>query len=385
MKIDLERIPIPDEDEAEERGWRVVVAAYAGYEPRPAARRRGRLIAIAAAAALLAALVAVAVSPAGSNIVHSVREAIGIKKAVPALTRLPSTGRLLVNSAEGPWIVQPDGSKRLLGNYTQASWSPHGLFVVATREHELLALDPHGSARWSLARPGLVSLPRWAPDGFRIAYLEGPKLRIVAGDGTGDRFFADGVAHIAPAWRPSLSHEHVVAFASSNGELELYAVDNNEPYARHQLPARPRQLLWSADGQRLVALSADTISIFDQNGKPLGSIHLARRSVAAAFAPHSHVLAVILTGVRSDVVSFDLDHRRGASQQIFGGQGRFSGLAWSPNGQWLLLAWPSADQWLFIRASGLQRIAAVSAISTQFNPGRARVSFPTLGEWCCQS
>jgi TolB protein len=382
MKRDLEQISIPGQDEAEQRSWQVVSRAFAEHQPQPSPRRRGRpaLIAITIG---VGALIAVAVSPAGSELVHSVREAVGLKNAAPALTQLPTGGQLLVTSAEGPWIVQPDGSKRLLGGYLEASWSPHGLYVAVTRRHELLAVDPHGTAHWSLARPGTLSLPRWAPDGYRIAYLDGSNLRIIAGDGTGDRFFADAVAHVAPAWRPSLTHEHVLAFASAGGELELYAVDNNELYARHRLPAHPLQLLWSTDGERLVALTTHEISIFNHDGGPLGSIRLRRQPTAAAFEPHTHQLAVILSGARSDAVAFNVDRPSRPAQEIFSGTGRFSGLAWSPTSRWLLLAWPTANQWLFIRSAPRQRIAAVSAIARQFNPGRRRVAFPTVDGWCC--
>jgi dipeptidyl aminopeptidase/acylaminoacyl peptidase len=382
MKRELERVPIPGQDEAEQRAWQVVSRAFAEHQPLPRPRRRTRpaLIAIAVG---VGALIAVSVSPAGSDLVRSVREAVGLKKAAAALTQLPTGGQLLVTSAEGPWIVQPDGSKRLLGGYLEASWSPHGLYVAVVRTHELLAVDPHGTAHWSLARAGTLSLPRWAPDGYRIAYLDGSNLRIIAGDGTGDRFFADAVAHVAPAWRPSLTHEHVLAFFSAAGELELYAVDNNELYARHPLPAPPAQLLWSSDGERLVALTKHEISIFNHDGRPLGSIHLGRQAVAAAFEPHTHQLAVILAGARSDTVAFNVDRPDRPAQEIFSGTGRFSGLAWSPTDHWLLLAWPTANQWVFIRTAPSQRIAAVSAIARQFNPGRRRVGFPTLDGWCC--
>jgi dipeptidyl aminopeptidase/acylaminoacyl peptidase len=383
MKVDLERIPIPGADEAEQRAWQVVSRGYTEYRPQPAHRRRRRPVLIAAVAVGLGALIAAAVSPAGSEIVHSVREAVGLKTAAPALSGLPAGGQLLVTSTEGPWIVQPDGSKRLLGGYREASWSPHGLYVAVTRTHELLAVDPHGTAHWSLARAGTLSLPRWSPDGYRIAYLDGSNLRMVAGDGTGDRLFAKAVAPVAPAWRPSLTNEHVLAFASAGGELELYAVDTNTLLARHPLTALPLQLVWSTDGERLVALTPRGISIFDHDGRPLGSIRVHRQAVAAAFEPQTHQLAVILGGGRSDAVAFDVDRPRRPAQEIFGGTGRFSGLAWSPDRKWLLLAWPTADQWVFVHNAPGQRIAAVSEIARQFNPGHRRVAFPTLDGWCC--
>ena len=84
--------------------------------------------------------------------------------------------------------MQQDGSKRLLGQYREASWSPFGRFVVAARENELAALEPDGDVRWTLARPG-VRFPRWTgtETDTRIAYVDRTGIRVVAGDGTGDR------------------------------------------------------------------------------------------------------------------------------------------------------------------------------------------------------
>jgi sugar lactone lactonase YvrE len=55
--------------------------------------------------------------------------------------------------------------------------------------------------------------------------------------------------------------------------------------------------------------------------------------------------------------------RRGT---LFSGTGVFDGIAWSPDGDWLLVVWPTADQWVFVRAHGARRIEAVSNVSEQF-------------------
>jgi hypothetical protein len=43
--------------------------------------------------------------------------------------------------------------------------------------------------------------------------------------------------------------------------------------------------------------------------------------------------------------------------------GRLAGVAWSPNGRWIVTALPSADQWIFI---GGRRLRAVLNIARQF-------------------
>ena len=182
----LRELAAPDEADAERRAWTVIRSAYARREPvvREPRRRRIALIAAAGVAAL-----AIGLSPAGAKVGDLVSDVFspeeGEPDAKPALRSLPAAGELLVESEQGPWVVREDGSKRLLGDYDFATWSPHGLFVAAARGRELLALEPDGDPRWTLAARGRIADPRWSPSGFRIAYRSGDDLRVVAGDGTG--------------------------------------------------------------------------------------------------------------------------------------------------------------------------------------------------------
>jgi len=376
VRLDLERVPIADEVDAEQRAWRVVQRAYAEREPSAPRPQRGRLIVGVVTACVTATLVAVGVSPAGSELLHSIRKEIGLEHAAPALTRLPAEGTLLVTSSAGPWVVQPDGSKRLLGAYTEASWSPHGFDVAVTRRHELLAVDPKGTVHWSLARRGAIRVPRWAPDGYRIAYLDDSSLRIVAGDGTGDHVVARTVAPVLAAWRPSATHEHVLAYVTRAGVLVVADVDTGNVVARRRLRGRA-QLAWSRDGQRLAAVTPHAIAVFGRDGAPLETIRLRRRAGAIAFVPGTHRLSVVLGGVRSDAVTYDLDRPGRAPEEVFSGSGHFSALAWSPNGRWLLVAWPTANQWLFVTRDG--RATAVADIAAQFDASRP----PAPVGWCC--
>lgn len=178
------RFRAPGEREAQERAWAVVRRAYAEREPVAWPRRHTRPL---VAAALVAVVAAAALSPPGRSVVHSLRKAVGVKQAEPALFSLPTQGDLLVTSRKGLWLVHRDGSKRLLGHYGDATFSPHGLFIAATRANQLVALDPKGNVRWTLARPA-PSHPAWTGTrtDTRITYLSGGRARMVAGDGTGD-------------------------------------------------------------------------------------------------------------------------------------------------------------------------------------------------------
>ena len=198
MKRELERIEIPEEHEARERAWRVVETAFAEREQQPQRRSWKPIAGVALAVAVVAGLL----SPPGRAVLDEIREVVGVEQAQPALFSLPAPGRLLVTSDAGAWVVDRDGSKRLLGNYREASWSPFGRFVVASRQNELVALEPDGDVRWTLARPD-VRFPRWGGSrtDTRIAYLSGGELRVVVGNGKGDRLLDSQAANEAPRWR----------------------------------------------------------------------------------------------------------------------------------------------------------------------------------------
>jgi hypothetical protein len=137
-------------------------------------------------------------------------------------------------------VVEKDGSKRLLGSYREASWSPFGKFVVASRPNELVAVTPAGKVRWSLARPD-VRFPRWGGTrtDTRIAYLSGRNLRVVGGDGKGDRLLDARAAGSAPTWRSGSGH--VLVYARRDGTVRVVDVDSGKVLAREKPGEHVRQ------------------------------------------------------------------------------------------------------------------------------------------------
>lgn len=374
--------PVPGEADAGERAWAVVRAAYDARVPLPRRRPVGRL-ALALAAAL--ALVAGALSTPGRAFLSSVQDRVaGEKHAAPALFALPSGGSLLVNSAVGAWIVHRDGSKRLLGDWKDASWSPHGWYVSASRGHELVALDPHGDVRWSLARRGSVRGARWSPDGYRIAYLSGSTLRLVIGNGLDDHVLVPRVRPVAPAWRPARGH--VLAYVGARGAVNVIGADTGRKLASWR-EGSPLELTWSPDGRYLTARSSGLVSVYTADGirvtgistRSLGTVPGSTPSLA--FAPRGDTFALVTRDLdrnRSSVYVETLGGTSAQERRVFTGAGRFGGVRWSPDGRWLLVAWRDADQWLFIRSAGVERIVAVSDVSRQFGG-----TFPELAGWCC--
>ena len=153
-----------------------------------------------------------------------IREVVGVEKAQPALFSLPAAGRLLVTADSGAWVVEQDGSKRLLGRYREASWSPFGRFVVASRANELVALTPKAACagrspgRTSASRAGAAREPTRAS---RISRAD--ELRVVGGDGKGDRLLDRHAGAEPPVWKPGKGHR--LAYARRDGSVRIVDAD----------------------------------------------------------------------------------------------------------------------------------------------------------------
>jgi hypothetical protein len=302
------RFRAPGEHDAQERAWEVVRAAYEQREPVSWPRRHWQPL---VAVAVVAAVVAAALSPPGRSVVHSLREAVGVKQAEQGLFSLPAPGQLLVTSREGAWLVHADGSKRLLGRYRDASFSPHGLFIAGTRANELVVVDPKGTVHWTLSRPN-PRFPVWTGTrtDTRIAYVSGGKLHVVAGDGTGDRVVGRAALDPPPTWLPGRK----LAFWTGAAAM-LY----------DEARGTTRQL------QRF----------------PFGRGPTIRRKAGQSTVVAKGRVVLRGTGVFDQVVS-------------------------SPDDRWLLVSWPTANQWVFVRLHP-RKIVGVARITQQF--GRdARIS-----------
>jgi WD40 repeat protein len=384
MKRDVQAallaVQVPDELEAQRRTWAVVRGAYAEREPVP---RHGRRLRLVVAFAVVAALIAAALSPPGRSVGGWIRDRVaGQEEAEPALVRLPAAGRLLVVSEQGPWIVRPDGSKRLLGSYDDASFSPNGKFVLVTDGRRVLALEPDGDPRWSLSRPTPVADARWAPSpGFRVAYREGATLRVVVGDGTGDRLLAENVAPVAPAWLP-VEGRTALAYAGTDGRIHVVEADSGEQIWSARPGTPPEQLVWSPDGALLLVVTpGERHPLYRTGGRPARMLETPAGLdvLDADFAPGTRKVAY---------AAFDPDAGRSVvvldAERLQEVEGHLKDVVFSPNGRWLVTGWPEADQLLFLRLPGVSRIVAASDVRREFDPGgRGATEFPAVVDWCC--
>jgi hypothetical protein len=368
--------PAPGEAEAADRAWRVVEAAYAERPPQAARRRPGWRLALAAATVAVA--LAAALTPAGAKVGDWIGDRLSAdsETAVPAFAGLPKGGEVLAVSDGAAWVVSPDGALQRVGGFSEAGWSPHGLHVVGVRGRRLEAVTPTGTVKWTLARPRVVHHPAWSPgDGFRVAYLAGDALRVVAGDGTEDHLVRQGAAPVTPAWRPGGGY--ILTYAKERGRIETVNADSGRRLWARRSAARPTALAWTRDGERLVALSASGLTVYDRGGRRVLAERL-RGARALALHPSGRRAAVTVSdrsGTR--VLGVPLSARR-PPRLLYAAPGRVAGIDWSPDGRRLLVAWRDADQWLLLGPG--RRVRPLSGVSGELGTG---AGFPRVAGWCC--
>jgi hypothetical protein len=347
------------------------------------------------ALAVIAAGVAVGVT-AGASIADWTRDKLGRDRVVgvageqvePVLVALPSAGQILVTAPNGVWVLNEDGSKRFVGQYAGATWSPNAQFVGAWNESELVALDPtttDDNIHWAISRED-ISAARWAPSGFRVAYLSGSALRVVVGNGADDRQLEPRVAPVAPAWRPG--QEHVLAYADPEGRVFVVEADTGRVQWRTPRAPLPIALTW-LNSEELAVLTEQRLRVFRAPRQLRTTIEFPRRLFTAtgmAGSPDGRQIAYAVYSKRDRQGIVYIFNGR-TSRQIFSGSGRFRDFTWSPDGRFLLVPWRAANQWLFIRTAGAPRVRAHTNIAQQFAPGEGdatpAVGYPRVEGWCC--
>lgn len=385
VRRELRRVHAPDEPGAQTRAWKVVSSSYLAGATRPRRARRYRLAVAPVAAAVVLAVV---LTPAGATVSRVISHAVAPPPAEPMLS-LPSHGKLLVSSVGGTWIVAPDGTRSRVGSWRQANWSPHARYIVVASRNKLAAVTQGGEIKWELSRRA-VSDPSWfAPSGFRIAYRSGSSLRVVAGDGTGDRLLARHVAPVAPVWRPD--HPYQLAYIH-NGHVVLRDADSGQ-----LLWTKPAgstiKLQWSANGSRLLLLTRTRARMLSANGQTQTTIKLRTSDplINGSLSPDGTTIALVRRqGVQIAHLAAGSPARDARLASALPGTGARQ-VTWSPDSRWLLVSWPAANEWVFLATGQNPRLKATSRIAQRFGqpatnrlPHRShKTQLPDLDGWCC--
>ena len=394
----LRSLRAPEEEAAQRRAWELAAAARAARDAeadaggRADAPRRRVFARPALVATALAAVLVAAVTPPGSAVADWVGDAVrsvvgddGPPKRAKSLDRLPGGGRVLVLTADSDaWIAGDGAHRRIARGVDVATWSPQGRFAALATADELFAVDPQGRRRWSIPAHPPVQAMAWSPDGFRVAYTNGNEVRLVAGDGTGDRRVAFRAERSrlaftdALAWKPGPGH--VLAFADGR---TLFLADTDRRQVLWQKRLRATQwLAFSPTGDRLLVIRRRDVRILDtSNGDTLQRLRRPPYAdelydPAWDHSGRSFALVRYRPGRGTEVLVGRPRGRTIRLRRLFVGSDL--GLAgYSPDNRWLLVHWSENDSWLFLPLTG-GRPRQVTGVRRRF--GGARLNHL---EWCC--
>jgi dipeptidyl aminopeptidase/acylaminoacyl peptidase len=209
-------------------------------------------------------------------------------------------------------------------------------------------------------------------------------VRVVAGDGTGDRELAASLPGVAAEWRPGAA-ANALAVATPDHDVRVIDVDRRRVLWSSGPAGNPRELSWSGDGRRLLVRGAHELRVLDgRSGRAVQRVPLAtgETAVSAVFAPRGRRIALVRRGHGvSELVLLD----GGRERLLFAGAGSLGDVTWSPDGRWLLVGWPTADEFLFAGTSSPPRVQAVLRVAQEFHPraGSAAAAAPSPAGWCC--
>jgi hypothetical protein len=214
--------------------------------------------------------------------------------------------------------------------------------------------------------------------------LSGTDIRLVAGNGVGDRLLDRGVAPVAPAWR--WARTRTLSYLTRAGQVRTLQTDTGRVLFEAPAPPGTQSMSWSANGERLLLAGRTRIEALDGDGERVWTAKAPGGSEigAAAISVEGDRAATILVSASGGRSELRVLGPGGGGGTLFEGLGSFDDVTYSPDGEWLLLSWRSADEWLFLNPGHPQHVVAVSDVAAQFDPGTtSSPSFPSVAGWCC--
>ena len=245
--------------------------------PSAAARRRPRWILAAAAMAAAAAVAGVALAATDRLEVR-----IGPEPAPEPVARVPQApppGQVRV-PAEARGLALVAGGRLWLGTRSglgvqrlaasTAELSPNALFTAAGLGDALVAMAPDGRRAWSVPTPGEVAAIAWAPNPIAVAYVvrrgDRHELRVIEGDGDGDRLVDPDVRPVRPAWR---ADTQALAYVGRGGAVRVAAYPSLATSDALTPPGDgAAAVAYAPGGDRLAVATATSVAVAGAGSPP---------------------------------------------------------------------------------------------------------------------
>jgi Tol biopolymer transport system component/tRNA A-37 threonylcarbamoyl transferase component Bud32 len=206
--------------------------------------------------------------------------------------------------------------------------------------------------------------PAWSPDGQRLVVateaVGSPRSRLIVSKlwlveaVTGARKQISAGDAAQPAWSPHGNRIAYWARAPKGGQRDLWTVapDGSDPFALTNDRALDWAPVWSSDGSYLYFSSdrGGTMNLWrfpvdERSGRPRGGPEPvgvpAASTGTASLSGNGKVLAYASLERHSSVRTISMDDGRGplggTAKSVFTRSGGIAGIAWSPDGTWLVL------------------------------------------------
>ncbi len=255
-----------------------------------------------------------------------------------------------------------------------AQWSPDGTSLLFFTIHDGVTsiykrnVDDSDSTR-------LVDgfMPRWSPDGKRIAFLKDDGIYLMNQNGSQVIKLVDdstvvqtSLVGLNLSWSPSGDR---IAFSSwRDGNSEIYVVNVKSGQQMNltqnaEYDALPK---WSPDGKTIIFLTTrdDEPALYKMNTDGSSPIRLTKTSSAGGWydwSPDGQSIAFLLDGKKLCVMDFNGNQARPIAEVT----GHDS--AWSPDGRYLVSSDPN-DQLYVVRISDGQQIQLTDGPGRKIRP-----------------
>jgi hypothetical protein len=168
-----------------------------------------------------------------------------------------------------------------------AELSPNATYAAVGIGRSLVAMTPGGRPAWTHPAGGRVVAAAWAPNPIVVAYVVRRagrhELRVIEGDGDGDRLVDPDVAPVRPSWRADTG---AVAYVARGGQVRVAA----QPSLAVQAVAAPtggaRAVAFAPSGRRLaIAAGRAGVSVVLTEGTGPGArVELAPAGAVTALS-----------------------------------------------------------------------------------------------------